>query len=68
MGLNRCTVCKAATPEPDTAFCSNLCCEAWTRNALVDLEEIRRQVVLEAELSHAAMMVTLEAQRTGLWN
>jgi len=68
MGLNRCTVCNATTPEPDTAFCSNTCCDKWTATALVDLEAIREQVAAEARITHHALLAALEAKATGIWN
>lgn len=68
MGLNRCTVCANATPEPDTAFCSTACTDRWTQEALVAVEHIRAQVELEAKLTHEALRALFEARMTGLWN
>ena len=68
MGLNRCTVCSNVTPEPDTAFCSSACTDRWTREALVDVENIRAQLELEAKLTHEALRAAFEAKLTGLWN
>ena len=68
MGLNRCTVCSTVTPEPDTAFCSTACTDRWTREALVDVENIRAQLELEAKLTHEALRAAFEAELTGRWN
>lgn len=68
MGLNRCNVCEAVTTEPDTAFCSDKCCDSWTAKARVELEALQAQMIREARLVEDAVQAALDAHRTGLWN
>lgn len=64
MLLTRCSECGKPNPEPDAAFCSDRCAEAWQGEAVAVVQ------ALTAEAQHMEGMREAldDARTTGLWN
>jgi endogenous inhibitor of DNA gyrase (YacG/DUF329 family) len=62
--LTRCSECGKPNPEPDGAFCSDRCAEAWQGEAVA----ITRALATEAAHMEGMREALEEAQTTGLWN
>lgn len=62
--LTRCSECGNPNPEPDAAFCSDACAEAW------QIEPVAITAALATEAAHMEGMREAldEARTTGLWN
>lgn len=62
--LTRCSACGKPNPDPQGAFCSDGCTEAWTNEAVA----ITRALAEEASHMEGMREALDEARTTGLWN